>query len=101
MIRKINLNIFIGATLFAGLLLIPSLFAAFVEDEGTLKPDDAFLNIFAQVFRILRFPTHTLLAPILEFGGPITFLGGLLFNCLFYGLVAERIASLIIKSKEQ
>lgn len=76
-----------GTTIFVGLLMIPSLFASFAEDESTLKPDDSFFNFFAQVYRILRFPTYTLLSPILDFGGPITFLGGPLNNCLFYGLV--------------
>lgn len=98
-IKKFNITVFLMVTIIVGVLLFPSLFAAFAEDEGTLRSDDTFLNFFARLFYILRFPTHTLLWPIISLGGPLTFFAGLFVNCMFYGLVAERITSLFRKNK--
>ncbi|WP_316768244.1 hypothetical protein [Pedobacter frigiditerrae] len=94
------MTVFLITTILVGLLLIPSFLAAFGEDEGTLRPDDTFWNFFALLFHIIRFPTHTLLWPIITSGGPLTFFGGLFINCMFYGLVVERITSLFRKKKE-
>ncbi len=93
------MSLFLIGTIVFGLLLIPSFLAAWAEDEGTLRPDDAFWNFFAKLFYVIRFPTHTLLWPIIAAGGPLTFFGGLFVNCMFYGMVLERIASLFRKRK--
>ncbi len=84
-----------------GLLVIPSFFAAFAEDEGTLSPDYKFWNFFAGLFYILRFPTHTLLWSVISEAGPLTYLGGLFTNCIFYGLIIERLASLLPKQNKK
>lgn len=99
-LKNFNTSVFLITTTIVGLLLIPSFFAAFAEDEGTLKPDDAFMNFFARLFYVLRFPTHTLLWPIISGAGPFLFIGGLLINCMFYGLLVERITS-IFRRKER
>jgi len=83
---------FIIATIVFGLLLIPSFLAAFGEDEGTL-PERSFWILFARLFYILRFPTHTFLWGIFSKGGAAVLLGGLIINCCFYGLVTERLIS--------
>jgi hypothetical protein len=82
-----------------GFLFIPSFLAAFGEDEGTLRAGDTFWNFFARLFQVIRFPTHTLLWPIITAGGPLTFFGGLFINCMFYGLVVDRITLLFRKEK--
>ena len=98
--KNFNITIFLISTIIVGLLLIPSFLAAFGVDEGTLRPDDTFWNFFARLFYVFRFPTHTLLWPIITKGGALTFFGGLFFNCLFYGLVIERIVSWFRMKKE-
>ena len=97
--KNFNTTIFLITTIMFGLLFIPSFLAAFVEDEGTLRPGDTFWNFFARLFQVIRFPTHTLLWPIITAGGPLTFFGGLFINCMFYGLVVERITFLFRKEK--
>jgi hypothetical protein len=93
-LKNFSRTTFLFSTCIVGLLLIISLLAAFGEDEGTLQADDTFWYFFARLFYILRFPTHTLLWSLIIFGGSLTFFGGLLINCILYGLVIERIASL-------
>jgi hypothetical protein len=75
-----------------GLLLIPSFLATFREDEGTL-PESSFWMLFARLFEILRYPTHTLLWSIFSNNGALVFFGGLLINCCFYGVLTERLFS--------
>lgn len=99
-VKNFNVSVFFIVTIFVGILLFPSLFAVFAEDEGMLKPDDIFLNFLARFFYVLRFPTHTLLWPLISLGGPLAFFSGLIINCMFYGLVAERITSLFWKNKK-
>ena len=89
--KNLNLPLLSITTLTLGVLIIPSYIGAFAADEGTLSPDDTMMNFFAQLFNILRFPTHTLLWPVVIAGGPVTFFGGLILNCMFYGLLIERI----------
>ncbi len=96
-LKNFNMTVFFTTTILVGLLIIPSLFFAFALEEGTLRPDDAFGNFFARLFYVLRFPTHTLLWSIVTVSGLLTFFGGLFINCLFYGLVVERITSLFRK----
>ncbi len=96
-VKNFNTTVFLITTIIVGLLLIPSFLAAFGEDEGTLRLDDTFWNFFARLFDVIRFPTHTLLWPIITAGGPLTFFGGLTINCMFYGLAVERIAFFVQK----
>ena len=98
-LKNFNWPIFLISVMVIGLVVFPSFFAAFAEDEGTLSPDYKFWNFFARLFYILRFPTHTLLWSEISEGGPLIYLGGLFVNCMFYGLVIERLASLLPKKK--
>jgi hypothetical protein len=87
-----NINkktVFISTVVFV-LLLIPSLLAAFGEDEGTLGANIIWLT-FAKLFYVLRFPTHTLIWSLITKGGATIFFVGLIINCLFYGLIIERL----------
>jgi len=99
-IKNFNISVFLFVTIIVGLLMFPSLFAAFAEDEGTLRSDDTFMNFFSQLFYALRFPTHTLLWPIITLGGPLSFFSGLFINCMFYGLLTERLFFLIKTKKK-
>jgi hypothetical protein len=87
--KKFNKALFIISTWTCGLLLIPSYLAAFGEDEGTLGTN-IFWVTFSKLFYILRFPTHTLLWSIFSSNGWL-FILGLGLNCVFYGLVIERL----------
>jgi hypothetical protein len=82
---------FIISTAVFGFLLIPSFLAAFGEDEGTLGTNIIWVT-FAKLFYVLRFPTHTLLWTIFSSHG-LLYLLGLLINCMFYGLITERLIS--------
>jgi hypothetical protein len=91
--KNINKRTILLATLFFGILLIPSFLGAWAEDEGTLGKSMIWLT-FAKLFNFLRFPTHTLFWTFFsEFGATIYFLG-LLINCIFYGFVIERIINI-------
>jgi hypothetical protein len=98
--KNFNSTIFLLTTIILGLLLIPSFLAAFAEDEGTLNQNNTFWSFLARLYHIIRFPTHTLLSPIISAGGIVTFFGGLFINCMFYGLVVERITSVFRKKKQ-
>ena len=88
--KDINKQTVYIATVVFGLLLIPSFLAAWGEDEGTLGTN-IILVTFSELFYVLRFPTHTLLLALITKGGATIFLGGLVLNCIFYGLLTERI----------
>jgi hypothetical protein len=92
--KKINWSICMLATLAWTILLIPSFLAAFGEDEGTL-PKDSFWTIFAQLFYVMRFPTHTLFWDFIINSSATSYFAGLFINCLFYGLLTERFYSFI------
>jgi len=91
--KNLNKYIFIVATIFFIALLIPSFFSAWAEDEGTLQKN-SIGKIFNEVYYILRFPTHTLLWSIFSING-LLFSAGLIINCMFYGLLIERIVYFI------
>jgi hypothetical protein len=93
-IRNFNKQTFINTTIIVGLLLIPSFLAAWGEDEGTLGTN-IFWVTFAKIFYVLRFPTHTLLWAIFSNGGVTIYFVGLIINCMFYGLLTERLMSLL------
>ena len=66
-----------------------TLLAAAARDEGT-GGDGIVVKTFEKLFYIFRFPTHTL---FFEFMDGSMFFVGLFTNCLFYGLIAERVFS--------
>lgn len=88
--KNINkLTICISTVVF-GLLLIPSFLAAWGEEEGTLGTSFIWMT-FAKLFYVLRFPTHNILWVLKTNGDAILFFGGLIINCIFYGLLTERL----------
>ena len=91
--KKFSKSTFIISTIAFGLLLVPSFLAAFGEDEGTLGTNIIWVT-FAKLFYVLRFPTHTLLWTLICKGGATIYFSGLLINCMFYGLLTERLISL-------
>lgn len=102
-LKNFNWSVFLLTTIILCVLLIPSSFAILAEDDGTLRADDAFMNFFVTLFYVLRFPINTLALTIIPQGGQLTFFGGLLVNCMIYGLLTERIVSvfrgIFLKSK--
>lgn len=97
--KNLSRSTFIISTIVFGLLVVPSFLAACAEDEGTLGTNIIWLT-FAKLFIVLRFPTHTLLLTIITSGGAKFYFVGLFINCLFYGLLTERLFSLIKTSKK-
>ncbi len=68
---------------------------AAARDEGT-GGDGIIVRTLEKLFYIFRFPTHTL---FFQFMNGSMFFVGLFLNCLFYGLVVERIFSIDKKKK--
>ena len=97
--RDINKQTVYIATVIFGLLLIPSFLAAWSEDEGTLGTNIIWVT-FTKLFYVLRFPTHTLLWTLITKSGGAIFLAGLILNCLFYGLITERLIYFIKRSRK-
>ena len=90
--KNFNRPTFIFATIFFVLLFVPSFAAAWAQDEGTLGTN-LLGQAFVAIFYILRFPTHTLFWSFIANGGALLFFTGLFINCMFYGLISERIFS--------
>jgi hypothetical protein len=61
--------------------------AAFALDEDALSKN-ALKNFFANVYNIMRFPTHSLFGYFTK--TPLRFALGLIINCLLYSLLLER-----------
>ncbi len=97
--KNINKQTIYISTVVFGFLLIPSFLAAWGEDEGTLGTNIIWVT-FAKLFYVLRFPTHILLWPLITKCGAIIFFSGLLINCLFYGLLTERLIYYIKQLKK-
>ncbi|WP_026209739.1 hypothetical protein [Cytophaga aurantiaca] len=97
---KFNVVLFILLLLFFWILIFVALIAAAAEDEGTIGTNPVWI-IFAKLFYILRFPTHTLLWEFITNGRMYLFLSGLVFNGLFYAFITERITSFILLKKRE
>jgi hypothetical protein len=93
--KPFNPAIFLLSTMVYLLLLFPSFICAGSKDEGMMSPD-SFLNIFAWLFYLLRFPTHTLFWSTFS-GDSQLFFFGLFLNCFFWGIVTERVFSIFHK----
>jgi hypothetical protein len=96
--KKFNWSIFLYSAILVGFLIVSSFIAAGAEDEGTLGSGMIGM-VLSKLFYILRFPTHTLFWNFFSSDSNHYF-GGLLINCLFYGLIVERIA-FVIKFQRQ
>jgi len=94
-IKKINIGYFLIFTTLFGILTIISFIMAFAKDEGTIE-NNIIWNLFADLFNIFRFPVHNLFWD--KMNGSLYFIG-LIINSMFYGLIFERILSLIKKIK--
>ena len=88
-ITKFNFKAFFITTIVCGVLTFVTFVAAAARDEGT-GGDGIIVKVLEKLFYIFRFPTHTL---FFEFMNGYMFFVGLVINCLFYGLVTERIYS--------
>ena len=95
--KSFDKQTFLISTVLVGLLLIPCFFAAWGDDEGTLGTNIFWVTL-SKLFYVLRFPTHTLLWELFSFNG-LLFIGGLIINCMFYGLLIERTAFILKLTK--
>ena len=81
----------------AGLLVVVSMFASL--ESGSTENGGGFLGSFLSgLFNVLRFPVHTLLGTVAE-SNNLLFTAGLVLNCLFYGLLYERIYTWLRRKK--
>ena len=91
--NNFNRKIFLRGTFFLMLFIILSLIGVWAELEGTLG-GNLFWVFFSKLFYVFRFPSYTLFWDILPISATksatVLFLG-LTLNCVFYGLVIERI----------
>lgn len=83
---KFSFRTFLISTIVVGVFTFLTLVGAAATDEGT-NGSGIIITILAKLFHIFRFPTHALLFQIMD--GPMFFIG-LVINCLFYGLLIER-----------
>jgi len=82
----------IGGT---GILTFISLIAAAAEEEGT---GIGIISIaLSYLYEVLRFPTHTLFGEIICTSTWDYFFAGLAVNCIFYGMILERLFTFIRK----
>jgi hypothetical protein len=88
--KKINLTIFLLATIICWLVISVSFVAAFAEDEGTL-PENLFAWILAKSFYVFSFPSLFLLNILTLKVKAVTYFCALWFNGLFYGTLIERL----------
>lgn len=88
--KNFDKQTFVITMIVFGLLLIPSFFAAWGDEEGTLGSNSFYVTL-SKLFYILRFPTHTILWELFSLNAGL-YLIGLLLNCMFYGLLIERFA---------
>jgi hypothetical protein len=88
-IYKFNLIVFFFGTILCGVLTFVTLIAAAARDEGT-GGDGIIVVTLEKLFYFFRFPTHTLFFNYMNGG---MFFVGLFINCLFYGLLLERVIS--------
>jgi len=93
--KKFKILIFIIATFFCCIFAIITFVAAAAIDEGT-GGTGIITQACGKLFYIFRFPTHTL---FFKFMSPSMFFIGLFINCLFYGLIIERLMSVINNTK--
>jgi hypothetical protein len=94
-LKSINLNItvFIVALLCIALLTFASFIGAMINDQGNTLSSSLFVGLF----KIFRFPTHTLMFDFFNKTTTLYFLG-LSINSCIYALLTERLF-LFIKRK--
>lgn len=90
---RINYRLFFLFTLICTIVTFFSFNSAFSRDAGTLG-NDFVRNTLADMYNIVRFPTHTLFPRF--FRRPLPFALGLVINSALYGFVMERIVYLIL-----
>ncbi len=78
-------------------LTIGCFIAAFAKDEGNHLSTTG--NFFAELYWVLRFPTHTLFFNIFSSG--LAFFIGLFINCVIYTLAIELLIKFFLRSKFQ
>ena len=97
--KKFSLRIFLISTVLVGVLVFGSFLAAFSEVGGTQK-SSIFLSFFAKTIHVFGFPVITAFSRMdIELGYPL-FFAALIINSLLYGLLTERIISLIRKKSK-
>lgn len=92
--KSFNLKLFLLITGILVVLIIPCYWG--VRTYELEKAQGLELNgiaaLFAKLFYLLRFPTHTLMKSTFQTNGITIFFASLIFNCCLYGLLGERIA---------
>lgn len=92
---RFNRNILIPVTILFILLTIFSAMEVYAIEEGTASGTGTFSIILVNLFKILRFPTHTLLGKYAYALTAVFFFLGFLINCFLYALLIERIVYIL------
>ncbi len=94
--KRFNSAFFIIVSIIMAGIAFLTFREAYARDEG--KIGTGFIrNFLADMFNVMRFPTHTLLKGWSRV--PLNFSLGLLVNCLLYAFILERILYFIIRPK--
>ncbi|RYY53705.1 MAG: hypothetical protein EOO09_17030 [Chitinophagaceae bacterium] len=96
--KDFNGKVFMSASMVTGLLVVISMLARL--EGGSAETAGLPVRILSGLFNVLRFPTHTLAGDFAD-SNNIVFFVGLLCNCLFYGLLYERIRYFIREKRNQ
>src|ERR1700759_1376084 len=98
MLKNFNYSIFIIAANVFGLLAIFSFISSLSFFEGT-SGTGSFLEFTSWSLYIFWFPVNSILS-LFNISFPPLFIIGFILDCAFYGLLTERIFSLITKNKK-
>jgi hypothetical protein len=89
---------FIIVTITFGILAFISFVAFFAIDEGAT--DLGFIEtLLAKLFYIFCFPTQPSFWSIVIKDGITAFISTLIFNCVFYGFITERVYSYFVNKR--
>jgi hypothetical protein len=88
-IKAFNIKLFLISTIICGILTFITFCVAFGIDEGTTEKTFLTLSL-EKLFNIFRFPTHTFFSEKMRGN---MFICGLFINCIFYGILIERLFS--------
>ena len=96
--KRFNSGFFIVVTIIMAGFAYLTFREAYARDEGRIG-QGLIRNLLADMFNIMRFPTHNLLSNWSEV--PLNFSVGLIINCLLYALVLERTLYFITRPKPE
>ena len=97
--KNFNKQTFINATIIWGILMIPIFLATWAAEEGTIGTSPIWLFLSKLSF-LFRFPLLTIFGNLLDNLGGGYFLFLIFINTMFYGLLIERLTTLLFTKRQ-